>query len=168
VKENMLNFNYKEVNSVGKVLSEVERAYIAGLIDADGAIMALIEHHKEKRFRFRVRIELKVTQKQTNILDWLQKVTGLGRVRKNRTTFDWLTRNQDEIYDFLKQLLPYLKIKSEQAKFALMIISRKVHSEENLLEIARLADTLSTFNPRSRNRRKNFATMIEESISPND
>ena len=46
---------------MGKILSEVERAYLAGLIDGDGGIMALIEHHKEKKFRFRVRIEMRLT-----------------------------------------------------------------------------------------------------------
>ena len=44
------------VNTVGKDATEVERAYLAGLIDADGAIMAVIERHKETKFRFRVRI----------------------------------------------------------------------------------------------------------------
>ena len=34
---------------MGKLLTEVKRAYIAGLIDADGAIMALIESHPEIR-----------------------------------------------------------------------------------------------------------------------
>ena len=38
-----------KVHPVGKRLSEVERAYIAGFLDADGAIMASIERHPEKK-----------------------------------------------------------------------------------------------------------------------
>ena len=39
-------------NAVGKECAEVDRAYLAGLIDGDGAIMAIIEPHSEKKFRF--------------------------------------------------------------------------------------------------------------------
>ena len=37
-------------SAVGKNYSEVELAYASGFIDADGAIMACIEKHNEKRF----------------------------------------------------------------------------------------------------------------------
>ena len=77
-------------SAVGKMEAEVGRAYLAGLIDGDGAVSATIERHPEKKFGFRVRV---------------------------------VTKN-----DLIKQ--------------------------------ARLADTLSRFNVRSKNRRKNFATMI--------
>jgi hypothetical protein len=92
---------------VGKILSKVERAYISGLIDADGAIMALIEHHSEKRFKFRVRIEMRLTQKEPHILKWIRRKLLIGKVRTNRTTFDWLTRDQKEIYKLLKFYSPF-------------------------------------------------------------
>ena len=158
----------KRVNSVGKVFSKVERAYIAGLIDADGAIMALIEPHKEKRFKFRVRIAIKLTQKEPYILNWLQSRLLIGKVKKNRTTFDWLTRDQKEAAGLLASLAPFLRIKRAQAKAALKIINTSVESKNDLLKIARLADSLSVNNPRSRKRRRNFAAMIEENASPND
>ena len=157
-----------EVNAVGKMISEVDCAYIAGLIDADGAIMALIERHREKKFGFRVRIEVKLTQKDPFILKWINSKSGIGGVRQNRTTFDWLTRDQKEILTFLNSLLPFLKIKKRQAELALRIIMTKVNSKKDLLKVAQLADTLSASNPRSKNRRVNFATKIEEIISPND
>ena len=150
----------KKVNSVGKGLSKVERAYLAGLIDADGAIMAIIEPHREKRFRFRVRLIVKLTQKRPDILQWIKQETQLGRVRTNRTTFDWLIRDQNEIRVLLKSLLPFLRIKRKQAEIALKIADISIESKKNLIRVARLADTLSINNPRSRRRRKNFATMI--------
>ena len=60
------------VNSVGKMISEADWSYMSGLIDADGAIMALIETHAGKKFKCRVRIELKVTQKEPRILYWIR------------------------------------------------------------------------------------------------
>jgi hypothetical protein len=91
---------------VGKILSEADRAYLAGLIDCDGAIMALIEPHREKKYKFRVRIVIKFSQKKKEILEWLKHRCG-GRIRKNRTTFDWILRDQKTIYYFLNRLLPF-------------------------------------------------------------
>ena len=153
---------------MGKMISEVERAYIAGLIDADGAIMALIERHQEKKFGFRVRIQVKLTQKDPFILRWIKDKLKIGNVRSNRTTFDWLTRDQNEISRLLKLLQKFLIIKKKQAEMALQILATPIDSKKDLLKAARLADTLSFSNPRSKNRRKNFATKIEEIISPND
>ena len=61
-----------------------------------------------------------------------------------------------------------MKVKKKQAKIAMRIINASIKSRTDLLRVARLADSLSINNPRSRNRRKNFASMVEESISPND
>jgi hypothetical protein len=150
------------------MLSEVIRAYIAGLIDADGAIMALIERHQEKKFGFRVRIEVKLTQKNPDILRWMQSTLMIGGIKRNRTTFDWLTRDQKQISFLLRLLHPFLRIKKKQAEMALEIIDAPINSQQDLLKNARLADTLSLGNPRSKNRRKNFAAKIQENISPND
>jgi hypothetical protein len=153
---------------MGKIFSEVERAYIAGLIDADGAIMALIESHDEKKFRFRVRIEVKLTQKDPTILRWISKILQIGRVRRNRTTFDWLTRDQKEISSLLILLKPFLRIKKRQAEIAQKIIETRINTKQDLLIVARLADALSAINPRSKNRRRNFAIKIEENVSLRD
>jgi hypothetical protein len=45
---------------VGKTIPEVQKAYLAGFIDGDEAIMALLERHPAKRFGFRVRIWVNV------------------------------------------------------------------------------------------------------------
>ena len=39
---------YHKDNPMRKIVSEVNKAYISGLIDGDGAIMACIEKHTEK------------------------------------------------------------------------------------------------------------------------
>jgi len=155
-------------NAVGKRCSVAERAYLAGLIDGDGAIMALIEPMHEKRFRFRVRIELKITQKNERDLMFLNELLGCGSVRKNRTTCDWLTRDQQHILRILSLVRPYSRMKQRQIAFASKIIDTPIRERRDLLRVARLADALSKFNVRSKLRRKNYATMIQEHFSPND
>lgn len=155
-----------EVGTVGKSLSEVERAYLAGFIDGDGAIMALIEKHREKRFGFRVRLEVKITQYHQEDVSWLVETTGIGYIRRNLRTYEWIVRNQNDIAWLLEQLAPYLRCKKNQVALAKEILERVIQTKDDLVSVAQLADALSSFNVRSRNRRKNYAAKIQESVLP--
>ncbi|MBI4137398.1 LAGLIDADG family homing endonuclease [Candidatus Roizmanbacteria bacterium] len=156
------------VGSVGKGCSEVNRAYIAGLFDCDGAIMAWIESHKEKKFGFRVRVCLQLTQKYPHLLQWVQSVLGVGAIRPNRTTYDWELKDQGQCQELLLLLQPYMKGKAKQITLALQILSMTVQTKEDLITVAQLADTLSGFNVRSFGRRKNYTSKIQEHLSSND
>jgi len=149
-----------KVNAVGKDISEVDRAYLAGFLDADGAIMATIEKHAEKKFGYRVRIQLKITQRDKPVLEWFQNHYRIGKVRQNRTTYDWLVRDKVEAAYLLELVKPFLKVKKSQAEIASTILCSVISCRENLIKIAQSADALSRFNVRSKNRRKNFASMI--------
>ena len=152
-----------------KIFSEVNKAYISGLLDGDGAIMACIEKHAEKKFGFRIRIFIKISQNNDKILNWCKSTTGLGHIRNVRNDeYEWLVRDQEEAKIILQAFVPYLRIKNKQAKLALKILNTKIKTIKSLLKNAELADVLSKLNVRSQGRRKNFAAMIQESISPND
>ena len=156
-------------SAVGKKCSVAERAYLAGLIDGDGAIMAIIEPHSEKKFRFRVRIELKITQKDRKYMEFIPKTFGCGSIRTSKKAVsDWITRDQKEIARILSLIKPYSRMKQQQIIIAMKIIDTSVRKRHDLLRVARLADSLSRFNVRSKNRRKNYVSMIEEYFSPND
>ena len=156
------------VGTVGKMLTEATRAYIAGLIDADGAVMASIEAHKEKRFGFRVRTIVKITQSNMKVLEWVKERLKVGNIVRNRNTFDWIVRNQSDVLYVLSQVEEFSVGKKPQMELAKKIISSVVGNQDDLLAIARMADTLAGFNVRSKNRRKNYAAKIEDNISRND
>ena len=152
-----------------KILSEVNKAYMSGLLDGDGAIMACIEKHAEKKFGFRVRIYIKISQNNYKILNWCKLVTSMGGVRGVRNAeYEWRVRNQSDAKLLLEWLIPYLRIKKKQAVLAKRILNAKITNASKLLKNAKIADTLSKLNVRSKGRRKNFMTMIQDSISPND
>ena len=156
------------VSAVGKECVEVDRAYLAGLIDGDGAIMATIEPHHEKKFHFRVRIIVKVTQKYEEGVSFLPILTGYGSVRANRTTYDWIVRDQKQILQILFMIRPYSRMKCRQIELALKILQTPIGSREALLAVARSADALARLNVRSRDRRKNHVSMIQTHFSSND
>ena len=153
---------------MGKLLTEVQASYLAGFIDGDGAIMALLERHGEKRFGFRVRIEIKVTQHHRNDVSWLLALTGIGYIRKNVRCHEWIVRDQIAAKRLLKTLAPYSHTKNKQIKIALEILNHPKQTLVDLTAMARLADTLSAFNVRSKNRRRNYAAMIQVNSSRND
>ncbi len=158
-----------KVNPVGKKRSEVDRAYTAGFLDADGAIMATIEKHQEKRFGYRIRITVKITQRDLSRLRWFRRRFQIGILRCNRTTYDWIIRDQVHSELFLRQIVPFLKVKRTQALRALALLrKRNVTTKAQFLKDARAADALSKFNVRSKNRRKNYATMVQDHFSRND
>jgi len=156
------------VNPVGRMISEVDWAYLSGLFDGDGAIMAFVERHREKKFGFRVRVIIKVTQKDPKVLYWIKKKSGIGNVIKNRTTFECIVRDQKQIIFILTQLGKYLRVKAKQATIALDILHTDTSLYINLEKMAKLADALSEFNVRSKGRKKNFSTKIKEFIPRND
>ncbi len=157
-----------KVNTVEKEVCEADRAYTAGFLDADGAIMALIEKHNEKKFGFRVRVVVKISQKERDILDWLEKTYCIGHVYKNRTTFDWTIKNQKDVMTFLTDVSPYIKLKKKQAAKALHILKVDITTFDDLCNVARIADALSRLNVRSKNRRRNYAAMIQRTPFRND
>ena len=153
--------NIVKVNTAGKDVSIVDRAYLAGFLDADGAIMAVIERHHEKRYGYRVRVCVKISQKTRLILDLFQSKLQIGHVKRNRTTYDWEIRDQVHVQQFITLLLPYLHVKKPQAIRALKIGSMRIKRFEDLKRRARSADALAKLNVRSKNRRKNFAMHLE-------
>jgi hypothetical protein len=155
--------SFLEVNPVGKLLSEVDRAYLAGLLDGDGAIMALIEKHPEKKFGFRIRLEINATQSHREDVEWIPELTGIGYIRKNVRTFQWIVRDQLAIRWLLEMIAPYSRSKQNQIAIAFQILDYPINSQEDLLHVAQLADSLSKFNVRSKQRRKNYAIMIQDS-----
>ena len=157
-----------KVNPVGKLLTEVQASYLAGFIDGDGAIMALLERHSEKRFGFRVRVEVKITQHYRNDVSWLLTLTNVGYIRQNVRCYEWIVRDQTAVLWLLKSIASYTRTKVKQVNIALKILKHSKQTLADLTATARLADSLSAFNVRSKNRRKNYAAMIQVNNSRND
>jgi len=62
-----------------------------------------------------------------------------------------------------------MRVKARQVALALQILNARIDSIDELQQVAKLADTLSLLNVRSRGRRQNFqGAMIQEIVSRND
>ena len=156
------------VHPVGKTIPEVQKAYLAGFIDGDGAIMALFERHRSKRFGFRVRVWVKATQLHQTDVSWLCYALGIGRVRAGYGCWEWLVKDQSDARWLLEAIQPFARVKARQVELALQILEHRATSINDLQEQASLADALLLQNVRSRGRRQNTAAMIQGFVSRND
>ena len=68
--------DYKKV----KTLSDIDAAYIAGLIDGEGTITLSKRHSNENR-----QVVVSISNNEKNILDYILDVIGAGSISKKRT-----------------------------------------------------------------------------------
>ena len=101
-------------------LSEVDKAYLAGLFDGEGTIGYY-------NYRNRYEPTVMVTNCDPRIMDWLDLNVGYGNVVSLKTTdhnrkhvvHHWRVTGKKRTHDFLKAVAPYLMIKREQADLLL-------------------------------------------------
>ncbi len=114
-------------------LSEVEKAYIAGLIDGEGCIY--IDRYKDKRNKsgnFSYTLRVKINNTFYGMIEWLdERTVGVYKSnsfkckgqeyddwRKNRKpVFEWKLSGMNGI-KLLRDVYPYLVIKKKQAEQA--------------------------------------------------
>lgn len=124
-----------------KPLLEVDKAYIAGLLDGEGCFTAFITKRRNKRktkiyeaTSILYYIQILVVEEEP--IRWLKEVTGLGYVfQRKRQEEGW----QDlwgwrvasgPACELVKQILPYLKIKRCHAEIFLALRDRVASTKD--------------------------------------
>jgi hypothetical protein len=99
--------------------SEIESAYIAGLIDGEGCIGI---YRKKNRGNF---IQISLVNTSKPLADWLCLKMGANAVLsltdkrpRNKQSYS-VTLDRLRAYAVLKRILPYLRVKDAQAKLAI-------------------------------------------------
>lgn len=172
---NRLTLNGKslntKVNTVDKKYSDVFLAWLAGFFEGEGSILCYIDKTKGYKFKFRIRIIIKLSQKSNKVLEDINKDLQLGNIFLNKkwkdekkNCFDLVIANQDHVLLFINLIKPYCRFKNNQIEIAKIILTKKklISSEKDLLELAKLADSLSILNIRSNNDGKKYTTLIKE------
>jgi hypothetical protein len=134
-------YNTFGTTNIGYIMHDNQRqthwAYIAGLMDADGAFMLTRHKRKTQRGNYPHTVEnwswsympsVKVHQVEPEAVFFLKNEMKLGTLSLNgarpnrpnsRPIYQWGIRNRKEILEFLKSVIPYLKIKKNRAEFLL-------------------------------------------------
>lgn len=108
---------YKTINT----LSNVDAAYIAGLIDGEGTVTLTKEHANERR-----RLVVSISSTERSLLDFVHNSTGVGKITNKRTynakhtpSYCYKVTNRQAL-ELLRQIQPYLHgYKSKRSSYAL-------------------------------------------------
>ena len=122
-------------------MTEVQKAYIAGIVDGEGSISIAHSKHKNNGKRY-YSLRIDVVNTDRKLIDYMADVTDTGYTycyesRKNewKNIHSWVTTRKSA-EEFLREILPYLVIKKERAELALEFRkhSRKVEKQEQFFE----------------------------------
>lgn len=115
------------------MLSETEKAYLAGLIDGEGSISLIQTQNRPGP-------QLKISIGNTNpvMIDWIHSNVGRGFIHfrelskknpKHKDSYVWTVSHGDAEW-VLKEVYPYLVIKKPQAKIVLGLIEDTNRAKE--------------------------------------
>lgn len=135
------------------MLSEREKAYIAGFLDGDGCIMFQLIHRKDYVFGYQIRASIVFYQKaiHRDHLDWLKRKLGYGYIRlRNDGMAEYTIVGLTAVMDILTHLQPYLRLKRKHAALAQRIAKKLPRyrrlDKDTLLNVSHLVDEFIGIN----------------------
>lgn len=171
---------YAEHTTKGNQMEAEKLAYIAGIVDGEGSIMIMRQASKSfmkqraKSGCFHPHFHpcIRVGMCEKVALDFIVETTKIGHVHTEkayhhrRPMFRWMARSRLDCLQFLKLIMPYLKVKKKQAELCIKFMENWVSSngirltpeiqlerENAWLEMRKLNGVISvpaTTNPRGR------------------
>ncbi|KKS11220.1 MAG: Homing endonuclease [Candidatus Daviesbacteria bacterium GW2011_GWB1_41_5] len=130
--------------------SKINLAYIAGFLDGDGSLMLQIKKRKDSKLkrRFMCTICFYQDSRHEKSLYWIRKILGIGYIsRRNDGMTELRINGFKQIKDILKDLLPFIRFKKEQAKAlynAADLLNQKESRLLNKNDLLKLADHIIT------------------------
>ncbi len=111
-------------------INPLDASYIAGFLDGEGSIMLISRGNCSWGSSISLRVTIAQSEKSKFILNWITGITGIGnsiisKARKEAHDHGWAWEcNADAAESFLRQLLPFLRIKKEQARLGIEFHSK--------------------------------------------
>lgn len=128
------------------IISDIDKAYIAGYLDGEGCITVL--RHKRKSGNINYYPYISISNKDLDSLKWINEIIGLGKVRRltpakvSERSKKWRQRpwtwsdcytyginNLAACYRFLTDISPFTKVKKEHADLLLEFMEIKANKE---------------------------------------
>ena len=111
-----------------KEMSETQKAYIAGMMDADGCVGISKNKSRSNLYEFDFTKRAMITNCDYNLITWLHDVVGAGTAYqyKKSGSDNWRIVHRYQITGkkcraFLKQILPYMIIKKDRAQLVMSL-----------------------------------------------
>ena len=129
------------------MLSQTQKAYLAGFLDGDGSIYVRLKPNSTYRYGFQVApyIVLFQSQKEKENFQKICSLIGLGylRVRKDGI-LEYIIGKTDGLREFLKIIKPFVILKKKQVALMTEILDKK-EKVENRNDFRKLIDLIDRF-----------------------
>ena len=143
-------------------ISDIDLSYLAGVIDSDGSIIAQFVYHplrsynKKNPYEIRLTVQISQLTKRKWFLKEIQDKVGEGTVRDrkppasltNSNMSDFILVGPRPVSEFLKMLIPFLKIKTKQANLVIRITEQLTNSDDPIIynQTIDLVDQVASLN----------------------
>ena len=133
------------------MLTDLEKAYIAGFLDGDGCVMFQLVRRKDYIYGYQIRASIVFYQKTNNrvILDWLKSKLSRGYIRqRNDGMTEYTIVGKDYVVETLHILFPFLRLKKKHARVAFQIARKwpERFDKKSLLALGILVDKFQKMN----------------------
>ena len=114
-------------------IKEVEKSYIAGIIDGEGSIMLQRFHKGDLPAPC-----VSIASTTIELLEWVKEVSGVGTIRKKKNYNEEKHKNcysyevrYDKAIELIKEVYPYLVIESKKKRAELILRRYKAVTPRN-------------------------------------
>jgi hypothetical protein len=142
--------------------SKIDLAYIAGFLDGDGSLMLQLKKRSDGKLKYRFMSTICFYQdsRHEESLHWIKNIIGIGYISKRNDGMTELRINGfKQTGDIIRELLPFIRFKQEQAKAILRandILSSKsfnLLTKNELKKIISCIQKIQTNNYKSKRKR---------------
>ncbi len=144
------------------MISQTQKAYLAGFLDGDGSIYVRLKPNSTYRYGFQIApyIVLFQSQKEKENFKKICSLIGLGylRVRKDGI-LEYIIGKTEGLREFLKIIKPFVILKKRQVALMTEILDKKekVSNKNDFRKLADLIDRFRELNY-SKKRKKHILT----------
>jgi hypothetical protein len=146
------------------MLTDLEKAYIAGFLDGDGCVMFQLVRRKDYVYGYQIRASVVFYQKKNHRdhLEWIKSKFQTGYIRdRSDGMSEYTIVGIAQVKEVLGLLKPYLRLKRPHAELAFKIIEAlpKRFTPNALLRLGKLVDQYKDLNYSKR--RQNTVEALE-------
>ena len=117
-------------------------AYFAGLLDGEGTFSVVVRQRENRKKPWRCGMKrsgkgvqlmpiMCFNMKGENVVKWAKKMFGgVTHINRSSGTHGWKINKFQDLADLIPQLLPFLKVKQEQAQVVLDFVHHRFQQEE--------------------------------------
>jgi len=145
--------------SIPNKITKEQKAYIAGLLDADGSVGIDRSLSKSNAYKYNYRVRIIITNSNYDVICWLKDIVGVGCSHRTGRAYkaNWSPVHRWQVVAesarlVLKEIEPYMIIKKDLAKMAINFPSKgrvgKMRTTEDYREQERLYWKFKELNQR--------------------